>query len=189
MENIPYSQIQKGTFMIATPDIDAGIFFRGVILVCEHNPNGSFGLVINKSLDLELPEEIINIHNQDNPRVGIRAGGPVQTNQMMLLHTSDKIPDQTMQICEGVYLGGDLQFLQETITDPNGPAIHLCFGYAGWGAGQLEREFLDGGWYLYPATAYHLFNIPTEKLWQALLREMGGKYATLSMIPEDLTLN
>ncbi len=119
-----------------------------------------------KSLDLELPEEIINIHNQANPRVGIRAGGPVQTNQMMLLHTSDKIPDQTMEICEGVYLGGDLQFLQETITDPNGPAIHLCFGYAGWGAGQLEREFLDGGWFLYPATAHLLFDISTEKLWQ-----------------------
>ena len=66
MENVPYSQIQKGTFMIATPDIEAGIFFRGVVLVCEHNPNGSFGLVINKSLELELPEEILNVHNLAN---------------------------------------------------------------------------------------------------------------------------
>ena len=60
MEHMPYSQIQKGTFLIATPDIDLGFFFRGVILVCEHNPNGSFGLLINKSLELELPEDIIN---------------------------------------------------------------------------------------------------------------------------------
>lgn len=189
MEHIPYSQIQKGTFMLATPDIEAGIFFRGVVLICEHNPNGSFGLVINKSLDLELPEEIINIDNLANPHVGIRAGGPVQTNQMMLLHTSTRIPQQTLEICDGVYLGGDLQFLQEVITDPEGPAVHLCFGYAGWGAGQLEREFLDGGWYLYPATKEHIFDIPSEKLWQTLLREMGGKYATLSMIPEDLSWN
>lgn len=189
MENVPYSQIQKGTFMIATPDIEAGIFFRGVVLVCEHNPNGSFGLVINKSLELELPEEILNINNLSNPKVGIRAGGPVQTNQMMLLHTSESIPGQTLQICQGVYLGGDLQFLQEIITNPEGPAVHLCFGYAGWGAGQLEREFLDGGWYLYPASENHIFETTPEKLWQTLLREMGGKYATLSMIPEDLTWN
>ncbi len=189
MEHIPYSQIQKGTFMIATPDIEAGIFFRGVVLICEHNPNGSFGLVINKSLDLELPEEIINIDNLANPKVSIRAGGPVQTNQMMLLHTSSTIPQQTLEICDGVYLGGDLQFLQEIITDEEGPAVHLCFGYAGWSAGQLEREFLDGGWYLYPATKDHIFEIPPEKLWQHLLREMGGKYATLSMIPEDLSWN
>jgi putative transcriptional regulator len=86
-------------------------------------------------------------------------------------------------------LGGDLQFLQESILDPQGPHIHLCFGYAGWGTGQLEREFLDGHWFLHPANAQHIFHIPPEKLWQALLREMGGKYATLSMIPEDLSLN
>jgi putative transcriptional regulator len=189
MESLPYSQIQKGTFLIATPDIDAGIFFRSVILVCEHNPNGSFGLVINKSLDLELPEEIINVHNLANPRVGIRAGGPVQTNQMMLLHTSDQITNQTLPICENVYLGGDLQFLQEVISDENGPEIYLCFGYAGWGAGQLEREFLDGHWFLYPASQRFVFHVSAEKVWQTLLREMGGKYATLSMIPEDLSVN
>lgn len=189
MENVPYSQIQKGTFMIATPDIEVGIFFRSVVLICEHNPNGSFGLVVNKSLDVELPEEILNIENLANPYVGIRAGGPVQTNQMMLLHTSNAIPNQTLEICEDVYLGGDLQFLQQIITDPQGPAVHLCFGYAGWGAGNLEREFLDGGWYLHPASKRHIFDTPPEKLWQTLLREMGGKYATLSMIPEDLSWN
>lgn len=189
MESMPYSQIQKGTFVIATPDIETGIFFRGVVLICEHNPNGSFGLVINKSLDLELPEEIININNLTNPKVGIRAGGPVQTNQMMLLHNSESIPHQTLKICDDVFLGGDLQFLQEALSDENGPDIHLCFGYAGWGAGQLEREFLDGSWFIWPATAKHIFQIPADKLWSSLLREMGGKYASLSMIPEDLTLN
>lgn len=189
MDPISYSQIQKGTFLIATPDIDAGFFFRGVILVCEHTPNGSFGLLINKTLDLELPEEIMNINQLTNPYIDIRAGGPVQTNQMMLLHSSDQIEHQTLKICEGVYLGGDLQFLQEAILNPNGPYIHLCFGYAGWGTGQLEREFLDGHWFLFPSNHAHIFQTPAEKLWQTLLREMGGKYATLSMIPEDLSLN
>jgi putative transcriptional regulator len=189
MDQIPYSQIQKGTFLIATPDIDTGFFFRGVILVCEHNANGSFGLLINKSLDLELPEEILNTNHLVNPHIGIRAGGPVQTNQMMLLHTSNQIEHQTLKVTEGIYLGGDLQFLQEAISDGNGPDINLCFGYAGWGAGQLEREFLDGHWFLYPAEARYVFETSPEKLWQTLLREMGGRYATLSMIPEDLSLN
>lgn len=185
----PYSQIQKGSFLIATPDIDNGFFFRGVILVCEHNSNGSFGLLINKALDLELPDEIINVNQLANPHVSIRAGGPVQTNQMMLLHSSNQIENQTLKVTEDIYLGGDLQFLQEAVLDPNGPFIHLCFGYAGWGAGHLEREFLDGHWFLYPASARHLFHTHPDKLWQSLLREMGGKYATLSMIPEDLSLN
>lgn len=189
MEQMPYSQIEKGTFLIATPDIESGIFFRGVVLICEHSPNGSFGIVINKSLELELPDEILNAQNLTNPKVAIRAGGPVQTNQMMLLHESKSIPQQTLEICEGVYLGGDLQFLQEVISNKEGPHIHLCFGYAGWGAGQLEREFLDGHWFLCPASRPHIFETQPDQIWSSLLREMGGKYATLSMIPEDLSLN
>ncbi len=190
MDQIPYSQIEKGTFLIANPDVDmGGLFFRGVLLICEHNPNGSFGLAINKPLDLELPPEIINNEQLANPNVSIRAGGPMQTNQMMLLHNSNVIPQQTLKICEGVFLGGDLQFLQESLSDPQGNNLHLCFGYTGWAAGQLEREFLDGNWFIWPANQYHIFEIPPDKLWGHLLREMGGKYATLSMIPEDLSLN
>lgn len=189
MDSIPHSHLEKGTFLIATPDVESGIFFRSVLLLCEHSANGSFGIVINKNLDLELPEEIMTLEQLNNPNVSIRAGGPVQTNQMMLLHSSETIPEQTIEICKGVYLGGDLQFLQDAITDPSGPSIRLCFGYSGWQAGQLEREFLDGGWFICPASAHHIFETPSEKLWQVLLRELGGRYATLSMIPEDLSLN
>ena len=189
MELLPYSQIQKGTFLIATPDVDMGFFARSVILICEHSVSGSFGLVINKSIDLDLPEQIMNINNLENPNINIRSGGPVQTNQMMLLHTSDTIPQQTLQICDNVYLGGDLDFLQDAITEKNGPSVNLCFGYTSWGSGQLEREFLDGSWFLHPATGYHVFQNPADKTWSTLLREMGGKYANLSLIPEDLSVN
>lgn len=189
MDSAPYSQLTKGSFLIASPDIDSGIYFRSVLIICEHSPAGSFGLIINKPLEMELPEEILNIKELNNQKVQIRAGGQIQPNQMMLLHSSDQIPDQTLKLCDGVYLGGDLQFLQEAITDANGPSVRLCFGYAGWGAGQLEREFLSGGWFLHPGSAKHVFETPSEKVWQSILRDMGGKYATLSMIPEDLSLN
>ena len=187
--DIPYSQLNKGSLLIASPEIDEGLYFRAIIIICEHSPSGSFGLIINKSIEMELPEEILSVKEFINPNMQMRSGGPIQTNQMMLLHSSDKIPDQTLNLCAGVYLGGDLQFLQEASADANGPALRLCFGYCGWGAGQLEREFLAGEWFLQAATAKHIFEIPPEKLWQTTLREMGGKYATLSMIPEDLSLN
>lgn len=184
-----YSQIEKGTLLVATPEIETGLFFRGVILICEHSPAGSFGLVLNKALELELPQDILAFSEIANPHVIMRAGGPVQTNQMMLLHNCNKIPHQTLKICEGLYLGGDLQFLQQCLTEEIGPMISLCFGYCGWTAGQLEREFLDGHWLLYPASAHYIFEVSIEKMWQTILRDMGGKHATLSMIPEDLTLN
>jgi putative transcriptional regulator len=188
MEITP-AEIQKGTLLVASPEIEEGIFFRSVLLLCEHSNTGSFGIVINKPLSVELPEEVISFNNINNPRVSIRAGGPVQNNQMMLLHTNDNPELQTLKICDGVFLGGDLQFLQDMIADENGPYVHLCFGYAGWNGPQLEREFLDGSWFIYPASKQYVFEVPPEKLWRTLLRDMGGRFATLSMIPDDITVN
>ncbi|MFI5334394.1 MAG: YqgE/AlgH family protein [Chlamydiales bacterium] len=189
MDSPPYANLAKGTLLIASPELDAGVYFRAVLLLCEHSPAGSFALMINKPLDGELPEDILNLKQMANPRVQINNGGPMQPNQMMLLHSSNKIPDQTLAVCPGVYLGGDLQFLQEAVSDPEGPFVRLCFGYAGWGPGNLEREFMSGAWFLHPATARLVFETQDHKMWQTVLREMGGKYATMSMIPEDLSLN
>lgn len=185
----PYSHLAKGTFLIASPEIEEGIYFRAVILVCEHSPTGSFGLIINKPLKAQLPEEVINLQEIENPNVQIRTGGPIEQSQMILLHSCSQISQQTIEVCTGVFLGGDLPFLQEVIINPHGPHIRLCFGYASWGSGLLEQEFLSGLWFLHPASYKHIFETPPDKVWQTILREMGGRYASLSIIPEDLSLN
>lgn len=185
----PYAELAKGSFLIASPEINTGIYFRSVILICEHTPSGSFGLIINKPVQVDLPQELLNLKNTQNPNIEFRAGGPTQPNQMMLLHSAENLQEQALKICDGVYLGGDMQFLQEALMSPNGPYLRLCFGYTGWDLGQLEREFLSGHWFLAKGSAHHVFETKPEKVWQTLLREMGGKYATLSMIPEDLSLN
>ncbi len=186
---LPYAQLTKGSLLLASPDIDNGLYFRGVILLCEHGPTGSFGLLINKPLEVEIPEDVINLKDIPNPNVKVRAGGPLQPNQMMLLHSKPLEGEQTLKICEGVYLGGNMEFLQEAIADSSGPTVRLCFGFCGWGPGQLEREFLTGLWFLQPATPDAVFNPTPDQLWRTTLRQMGGKYATLSMIPDDLSLN
>ncbi len=71
----------------------------------------------------------------------------------------------------------------------DGPPVLLSYGSVLWGPGGLEREFLSGDWFLKEASTKYLFETEADSLWQTLLRDMGGRYATLSMIPEDLTLN
>ena len=183
------SHITKGTFLISSPDVDRGLYARSVILLCEHNPGGSFGLIINKPLDVELPEEIISSKGMVNPHISVLSGGSLQPGQMMLLHSNDAIPDQTLKICNGVFLGGNLEFLQQQISEMGGAHVRLCFGYSAWGAGQLEREFLAGAWFLHPASDLYVFETPPSKVWKSLLKAMGGKYAALALIPDDLTLN
>ncbi len=189
MEHLPYSHIDRGTLLIASPDLDSGLLFRSVLILCDHSPAGSFGLILNKPLSIELPEEVLKLEEMTNPNIELRVGGVVQQSQLMLLHGFNGAPDQTLKLCEGVFLGGDLAFLQTLATETSCPPVRLCFGYSGWGPGQLEREFLAGNWFLHPGSKRLVFETPSEELWQTTLREMGGKFASLSMIPEDLSLN
>lgn len=189
MEHVPYSHLSKGTLLIASPDIDKGVYFRSVILLCDHSTIGSFGLIINKPVAVEFPNDLLATEELNNKNIKTLNGGPLQGNQMMLLHNTPNPNNEMLNVCDDVHLGGDLEFLQASAMDPNGPPILLCFGYSGWNGGQLEKEFLNGDWFLHKAKSEHLFSIPPEKLWQTALREMGGKYASLSMIPEDLSLN
>lgn len=182
-----YSQLSKGTFLIASPEIESGIFYRSVILLCEHNQSGSLGLIINKEINFELGENIIELEDLSNPNVDLRAGGPVQMNQMLVLHNHKS--EQSTTIVKGVELGGDLEFLQEALLDPEGPQIRLLFGYSTWASGQLEKEFLNGMWFVCKGHPKHIFETPADDVWKVALREMGGRYASLSMIPEDLSLN
>ena len=188
--NTPFrSPICKGSLLIANPEVESDLYSKSVVLVCEHNASGSFGLIINKPLSLEIPAEIINTDMLENPNLLIQTGGPIQIGQMMLLHSSNTIPDQTLEICPGVFLGGNLEFLQEAIKDPSTPHVRLCFGYSGWAAGHLDKELLEGHWFIHKAKASHIFSPSPKNLWHSILNEMGGKYEDISKIPDDPSLN
>jgi len=190
MHRIPYADLKRGTFLIASPEINEGLFFRSVVLLCDHSPVGSFGIVVNKPVDVDIPDDIMNLEELSGAKIDIRAGGPNQQSQIMLLHSVDQPSDSNLNVCPGVNLGGDLECLQEMDeTKKTDLSLLLCLGYSGWGAGLLEREFLSGAWFVHPASSSHVFETPSHLLWQTILREMGGKYKTLSMMPEDLELN
>lgn len=187
MKEQEYSQLSKGSFLIASPEIESGIFYRSVVVLCEHSAAGSLGLIINKDIDFELGENILEIEDLANPNVELRAGGPTQMNQMLVLHNQNT--EQAKTILKDVSLGGNLEFLQDALLDPEGPDLRLLFGYATWGTGQLEKEFLNGHWFICKGSAKHIFDTPVDEIWRTTLKEMGGRFASLSMIPEDLSLN
>lgn len=183
------SHVHKGCFLISNPEIQGGLFGRAVMLVCEHNEVGSFAIILNKPLDIEFPKELVDLSEARNKNISLRAGGPVQTNQMMLLHDSPSKDQQLLNVTEGVYLGGDIEYLHTLFEDEHQPYVFMCFGYAGWARGELDREVLEGHWFACNANNHAVFEVPAHKLWNTLLRGMGGKYAVLSTIPEDLSLN
>ena len=187
--HLPYSELKKGVFLVASPQIENGIFFRSVVLLCDHSSVGSFGLIVNKPLQVDQDNDLLELGDLAEANIQIRAGGPKDTHQMTLLQNVQTGTPGSSKVCEGIYLNGDMDSLSMTSGSENSTPTLLCLGYGVWNTGVLEREFLNSAWFLHPATPQHVFETPVENLWQTLLREMGGKYKTFSMIPEDLELN
>ncbi len=182
-------RIEKGSLLIATPNVSDPLYKQSVVLICEYTSYGSFGLILNKPYLSEPKEATVEMDEILHLKESLRIGGTMQQNQLMLLHASKRHRDQTLRVADGVYLGGDFPFLQELIKDEPDSSLLICFGYTGWTAGELEKQLEDGLWYISPASKSLIFDIPCEKLWKEILVSMGGDYKNISMIPSDLTLN
>ncbi len=187
MNKVP--ALEKGFLLVATPNMSDPLYKQSVVLICEYTSYGSFGLILNKPYQLEPQERHSEINEIVALKDSLRIGGSMQQNQLMLLHASNKHRDQTLKVVDGVYLGGDFPFLQELIKDEPDSSLLICFGYTGWTAGELEKQFMEGLWYLYPASKALIFDVSPEKLWKETLSSMGGKYKNISHIPNDLSLN
>ena len=183
-----HSPVHKGSLLIATPYMPDPFFRKTVILICEHSHVGTFGLILNKQFELDIPEELSELKESENPYVFLKIGGPVQPTQLMLLHDRKEM-HQTLEILPGIFLGGDLDFLQQNMQDPLGAKMALCFGYSGWGPTELEQDISSGFWIVSEAKAEDILSSTSQDLWKKSLKNMGGKFASLAIMPDHLEMN
>lgn len=181
-------EITKGTLLIANAMLQDPNFKRTVVLVCEHNENGTFGLILNRPLELRLEDVIEDFGEWDAP---LWLGGPVQTNTLHVIHRLGDRIEGSQEVIDGVFWGGDYEEIRELVRLKTVTSDELKFflGYSGWGPGQLNDEMRSGSWYLSKATVQTVFTEPPEKLWGRVLRAKGGDYAYIANFPEDPRLN
>lgn len=179
---------QRGRILISYPYLDDPFFKRTVVLLCEHNDEGSFGFVLNKYIDVQLDELI-----EDLPRFDgrIALGGPVQTSNLFYLHTLGDTLAGSAEVMKGLYMGGDYEALREAMSTRklSPDDIRFFVGYSGWSEGQLEEELKENAWLISETEASLVMDTETDKLWQDVLRRMGSPYRVLSNMPEDPSLN
>ena len=132
----------KGSLLIANPVLPDPNFSRTVILLCNHDEQGSFGLIINRSTKLKGPDFFSNIAILNAYNEKIYLGGPVSPSMVFFLCRSSYGISELDEICPGVYLGNSLETLQEFYPKIENPAQNIRFylGYSGWSGGQLAEE-------------------------------------------------
>jgi putative transcriptional regulator len=188
---MPDSEVDltPGTLLISAPMMQDPNFRRTVVLLCEHQPGeGTFGLTLNRELDVQLGDVLDDVVAYDPP---LYLGGPVQRETLHYLHTRpDDIPGG-VSLPDDVTWGGNFEVVQQIAKDGYASPDDLRFflGYAGWGPGQLEAELDEEAWILAPGGADLIFDVAHDALWRTVLRRMGGEYAVLANFPDDPRMN
>lgn len=176
-QNVDMNELSNH-FLIATPKLSDPFFSRSVVYVCEHNDEGSMGIIINlpvhttvgKVLETVLQTEIKSKELNTEP---IYAGGPVHMDHGFILHYPQEGWNSSIQISPEVMLTTSKDILEALGTE-RGPNQYLvAMGFAGWEPGQLEDEIRDNSWLVAPAQAHILFDTPASERWHKTGESLG----------------
>ncbi len=171
-------------FLIAMPGLEDPNFSRTVTYICEHGEHGAMGIVVNRPSELKLSDVLEHMKiPESRPGSGdqiVYIGGPVEEERGFVLHSRTTSWDSTMTVTDELSITTSRDVL-EAIAGGEGPKRSLiALGYAGWGAGQLETELQANAWLSGPADTRILFDLPSEKRWEAAARLLGVDLNLLS---------
>jgi putative transcriptional regulator len=178
----------KGQFLLDSGQLQGSYFQRTVVLVCQHDAEGAFGLVVNRPTDTNAGDVIAGEFPEALKQCRLYEGGPVQPTALSYLHSGLFLPDGN--VIANLNLGHSLETLSE-IADSFSPTnqVKLFAGYAGWSPGQLDDEMKRNAWLTHPASLELVFDTEPAALWAKILRLKGGQYRLLAQAPEDLSSN
>ena len=179
----------RGQLLLDSGQLGGSFFQRTVILVCKHDAEGAFGLVLNRTVGKTVGDLIIADLPAPLKAAPLYLGGPVQPGALSYLHTDSFIPEA--DVLPNLALGHSLDDLLEIGEDFSATKkVRMFAGYSGWSPGQLESEMKRKSWLTFPASLELVFETPPELLWQKVLHSKGGwKNKLLSQLPEDLSWN
>ena len=179
---------KSGSLLLANPHLHDPNFLRTVVFLCDHNPEGSFGFVLNRKLDYSIGEFIPELADFSIP---VFEGGPVELNTLHFLHQYPDLIPGGKEILDGVFWGGEfeklIELIKEKTLDPT--KIRFFLGYSGWGKGQLNAEMDEKTWIVAPALKRFIFADNITELWKEVLKELGGEYEFIINAPLDPRLN
>lgn len=173
--------------LIAEPALTGDISFnRSVVILADHNPSGSVGFILNKTLDYSLADLIPEVKTDFK----IYNGGPVEQDNLYFLH---KIPERlpgSIKIADGIFWGGDFEVLikeleNNTIAEDE---IKFFLGYSGWMPQQLDEEISAKSWILIE-NHYDVITADSASFWKEKMVELGGDYLIWSNAPENPSYN
>ena len=177
-----FVKIGAGTLLIAEPYMYDPHFRRAVVLVCDHNTEGSVGFILNKTVGMNIGSLIADFPEFESE---VHFGGPVQTDSIHYIHSKGDLVEGSIEVGRGVYWGGDFEQLKFCIENKLilQDEIRFFVGYSGWGEGQLVDEVGYVSWMLGELDANYVFGKQKENLWRTVLEHEGDIKGVIGQMP------
>jgi putative transcriptional regulator len=175
--------------LVASIALSDGVFDQTVVLLLEQDESGKVGVVLNRLSEYDIKDALPGWADLMSEPKELFDGGPVSRQGAICLATpvgEEEPPgwrpvfgrvgllnlDTPTQLAEGAYT-----------------SLRVFAGYAGWDAGQLERELEYGMWYVVAAHPEDPFDPAPRTLWNRVLRRQGAELALYSTWSKASELN
>ena len=168
---------QRGMFLVATPKVQHPMWRETVILLLEHGPGGTLGVVINRPLEIPPTEFMPELPGIRERELRLYFGGPVERRGLIWLLRTPSMPEAAREVLDGVGYGNDPALIAERLIGGGGDReLRLILGHAGWAPGQLAGEIERGDWRVVPADAASVFELESERQWRELLQRGSQRW-------------
>ncbi|MFE4455289.1 YqgE/AlgH family protein [Streptomyces sp. NPDC056796] len=198
-----------GRLLVAAPALADPNFDRAVVLLLDHDEEGSLGVVLNRPTPVGVGDILASWAGLGGEPDVVFQGGPVSLDSALgvALIPGDEGPFPGSRPRPGP--GGrspgpaapvgwrrvhgaiclvDLDAPPELLAAALG-SLRIFAGYAGWGPGQLETELTDGAWYVVESEPGDVSSPRPENLWREVLRRQRSELAMIATYPDDPSLN
>ena len=174
-------------YLIASPRLDGGPFERALIVLVQHDEEGTMGFILNKPLTLDLGTLLENAESKLSTEVDaacfeqhVYFGGPVRVEQLWIMVNRDVPQTGPHQLPGTIDLNpswsviADATQIESFIGGSGAGSYRPFIGYTGWDAGQLAQEIEQGSWLYLPFDESRLFEAkgPVES-WEGALKALG----------------
>src|SRR5665213_2738050 len=101
----------QGQLILDGGKLHGSFFHRSVVLICQHNAEGAFGLILNRGTENKVGQALVADLPERIKEEPLFMGGPVQPQALSFLHTDDYLP--TANVMTNLNLGHSIDALLE----------------------------------------------------------------------------
>lgn len=186
---VPYPA--AGRLLVASPALVEPTFRRTVLLLLDHDEDGTLGLVVNRPSAVAVGAVLPAWDGRTLEPAVLYSGGPVAEDSALglglLPGPADGPEPEGFRRIVGQWGLVDLD--SDPLVTMELTALRLFAGYAGWGPGQLDDELAEGSWYVVDGGADDVFAPDPGRVWSRVLRRQPNDLRLLSNPVDDPDLN